>query len=256
MTLNEFSMNVVRSVDYQNDTNWNYRINQYPYNTLYFVLEGDGYVRSGSGTVALKPEYVYLIPENTLYSCWCETHIHKLYVDVSVEMVPGMDLFKDAQEIRGLPFPAPLIHEMINRNTDAMRDRLWLHSQILSAISLFMSEDCTPPNGEVLRFKPVLDDIGRNLSARIRIAEIAARHGWHPTTLSRAFQRAYHCGIKRYVDLLLMSRLKQELIIGDSLLRELALRYGFCDAYYMSAFFKKHEGISPDEYRKNNRHTA
>lgn len=252
MIYDELSIRIVRSVDYKNDEHWNYKINIYPYNTLYFVLDGDGFVQVGEDITELKVGYVYLIPANTLYSCWCESHIHKLYVEVYTELVPGKDLFSELKGIYNMPFPVETTHEMIRMNSPGLRERLWFRGELEKAIALFINERQKPLDQGMMKFKQILDDIALNLSAETRLGDIAKKYGWHPSALSRAFRQAFHCGLKNYVDQLLMSKLKQELITEDKSLKALAAEYRFCDAYYLSAFFKKHEGMSPDRYRREN----
>lgn len=252
MTHCDLSVRIVRSVDYQNDAQWNYKINIYPYNILYFVLGGDGFVQIGNHVTNLKAGYVYLIPANTLYSCWCDTFIHKLYVGVYVELVPGRDIFSELMGIYEMPFSEEQIHQMIRMNTSTLRERLWFRGELEKAIALFIDERQKPLNPDMMKFKQILDDIALNLSAQLRLADIAKKYGWHPSALSRAFRQAFHCGLKNFVDQLLMNKLKQELITGEKSLKVLASEYRFCDVYYLSAFFKKHQGVSPDWYRRNN----
>lgn len=248
----DLSVRIVRSVDYKNDAQWNYKINIYPYNTLYFVLGGDGFVQVGDCVTRLKAGYVYLIPANTLYSCWCDTFIHKLYVEAYVELVPGRDIFSGLTGIYEMPFSKERIHQMIRMNSTMLRERLWFRGELEKAISLFIDERQKPLDPDMMKFKQILDDIALNLSAELRLADIAKKYGWHPSALSRAFKQAFHCGLKHFVDQLLMNKLKQELITGEKSLKVLASEYRFCDAYYLSGFFKKHEGVSPDWYRRNN----
>ena len=90
---------IVRAVHFQDGPQWNHPFNRYPYNTLYFVMGGDGFVTINGNTTALEAGYVYLIPPDTTFSCWCETAIEKLYVDVFAEIVPGCDLFSERNAI-------------------------------------------------------------------------------------------------------------------------------------------------------------
>lgn len=253
MILDELTIRIVRSVHYRNDLRWNYKINVYPYNTLYFVLDGDGYVQVGECVTKLKAGFVYLIPANTLYSCWCDTYIHKLYVEAYVELVPGRDLFEELTGVRERPFSVEIIEQMIGMDTANLREMLLFRGELEKAIALFIDEHQKHLDAELARFKPILYEIAHNLTADTRLSQIASRYGWHPTALSRAFKQAFHCGLKTFMDRLLMSRLKQELIAGDKSLKALAAEYRFCDAYYLSAFFKKHEGVSPTQYRLKNR---
>ncbi len=243
-------MRIVQSVCYRNDSRWNYKINVYPYNTFYFVLDGDGCVQIGDAVTQLRRGYVYLIPANTLYSCRCDTLIHKLYVEAYVESLPGISVFRQQYGIQELPYPVDTMLELMERNRPGLRDRLWFHGEFEKAVALFVDETQGPLSPDILEFRQMLDDISVNLSASLRLSDIAEKYGWHPSALSRSFAKAFHCGLKQYVDGLLMSKLRQELLNTNRSLRELSEEYGFCDAYYLSAFFKKRAGVSPSLYRR------
>lgn len=252
MTGEVFALNVVRSVMFVSDASWNYPMSLYPYNTLYFVLGGDGFVRVGEKVTPLLAGHVYLIAANTLFACWCETHIHKFYVEAYVETLPGEDVFSGVSDILERPCAREATLALAARDTAAVQDMLWFQGALLQAFSLFADERWRPPGKEQLRFRPILDDIARSLAADLRLSDIADRHGWHPSALSRAFHRAFGCGLKQYVNRLLANKLKQELLTTDKRLRELAAAYRFCDAYYLSAFFKRETGLSPERYRRTN----
>ena len=52
------------------------------------------------------------------------------------------------------------------------------------------------------------------------------------------------------VERLLTERIAEELLVSNKTLQTIAEEYGFCDAYYLSAFFKRTMGTSPAIYRK------
>ena len=72
----------------------------------------------------------------------------------------------------------------------------------------------------------------------------------NPSVLSRSFKQVFGCGLKQYVEKLLTARLAEELLLTDKTLQFLADEYGFCDGYYLSAYFKRTMGVSPLEYRR------
>jgi AraC-like DNA-binding protein len=246
----DLTVRIIRSVDYQNDARWNYKNCLYPYNTLYFILGGDGHVRIDETVTPLRAGYVYLIPPNRFFDCWCDSHICKLYVDVSVETMPGRDIFAHLSGVLEAPYPVEATRALILANQPDYKHRLNFRGQLEQAIALFIDAGQELLRPDMLRFRTILDDMALNLSAHLRIGEIARKHGWHPSALSRAFKQSFHCSLKHYLERLLVSKLREELILSDKSLKELAAQYRFCDAYYLSAFFKKHIGLSPDRYRR------
>ncbi len=246
-----FTLRIIRAVYYENDQNWNFLINLYPYNTAYFILGGDGFVKIGEQTTPLLPGHAYLIPANTIYSCWCNTRIEKLYVEFTLEVVPGMDVFSGQDGIAERAVPMEGIQALCkDHNSPFLTDQMRFHGALMGALSRCPGNVGQEPGLDKMRFKPILWDIQRNLYSDIRLSELAARHGWNPSTLSHAFKKAFGLSLKQYVERLLVNALKQDLVLTDKRLSLLAADYRFCDAYYLSAFFKRHMELSPTVYRK------
>lgn len=245
------SLRIVRAIDYANDAHWNHPVNLYPHHTAYFVLGGDGHVRVGEQVLDLQAGHSYLIPANTLYACWCNSSIRKLYVEFYLETASGLDVFLGQNHILTHSFPVEktqaLLRDMAGRTT---RDQLRFEGGLMCAIADMMGEQSPTPREDVTRLGPVVQDIVHHLNAELRIADLARRHGWQASSLSRAFVKAYGCSPKQYMSRLLVNVLKRDLLLSDLSISELAAKYHFCDAYYLSNFFKRHMGISPQNYRE------
>ena len=127
---------------------------------------------------------------------------------------------------------------------------LVLRGQLLTAVAAFMPDNLPGISPAMQPFLPIVEEMRRNLSASIGREEIAARYGWNPSSFSRAFRRAFGCGFKQYQERLLTERIAEELLVSNKTLQTIAEGYGFCDAYYLSAFFKRTMGTSPAIYRK------
>lgn len=250
MTNDQLTIKVVRCVNYKNDSSWNYKVNLYPYNTLYFVMDGDGYIGVNGQTIPLEKGYVYLIPANTVYSCWCDSYIHKLYIEVSVEVVPGYDIFSSIYSVRNRQYDVEDTSKLVKVNEIfSPKNMLYLKGEVTKVLSEFVDQAYSLPDTGILEFRNILNDIEENLSGRLRISDIALKHGWNCSVLSRKFKKAFNCTLKRYVETLLINKIKQDLIITNKTIKEIAADYQFSDQYYLSSFFKKHVNVSPSHYR-------
>lgn len=266
MIFEAVTLRVVRSVYFKDDASWNFPQNEYPYNTLYCVIGGDGLVSSNGETLHLRPMHAYLIPPNTQFACKCESRIEKLYIEFSAELLPGLDLFSGRERICEIPLPPLLFppyilppssedeaHIFAVQVYESLSQQMAFRGTLLQILSGFAGDAQNVLAPELYQFKAIMDDINGALSASLRIAEIARRHGWHPATLSRAFHKQFGRSLKQYIEELLTTRLKQELLTSNKTIREIAFAYGFSDAYYLSAFFKHREGIAPTLYRRYNK---
>lgn len=250
MTYDQLSIKIIRSINYKNDSSWNFKVNLYPYNTLYFVLDGDGYIGVNGQTIPLRKGYAYLIPANTVYSCWCDTHIHKLYIEVSAEIVPGYDIFSSIFKVRSIHYPVEEILKLVEANeTHNPKNILYIKGEVTRILSWFVDQAYDLPDADILKFRDILNYIEANISERPKISDIALKFGWNSSVLSRNFKKAFNCTIKSYVEILLINKIKRDLIITSKTIKEIAAENSFSDQYYLSAFFKKHVNLSPSRYR-------
>lgn len=251
MTYLDISIHVVRCEYYQNGPAWHFTDLVYPFETFYFVMGGDGKVETEYETIDLLPGNIYVIPANLRHSCYCKSSIEKVYLEAYIEFLPGMRVLDCRDRVLAIPASNDSISYFAGDNTATIKQQIVMQSKLLSIVSRFIDEYQVFPSEEKMRFKGILEDIERNITQRLSIQEIAKRHGWTPGYLSHAFHREFGVTLKSYMDGLLHRALCQELVLTRKTLKELAQEYSFPDAYYLSAFFKRHAGMSPSVYRKN-----
>lgn len=249
----DLSIRIVRSPSYHGDRSWNYHGTIYPYNTIYFVTGGDGHIRLNNTVTNMLPGYVYLIPPHVRHDVWCDTHVDKVYVDVHVELMPGYDVFSDTNEILVQHIGLDRCQRMHDLTGDSIRERLMLRGELNLVLAGFMQKEPEPVSAKMAAFRPMISYMQQNLSSQLRLNELATQFSWNPYVLSRTFKQVFQCGIKQYVEKLLTARLAEELLLTDKTLQQLADEYGFCDGYYLSAFFKRRMGTSPLAYRQMHR---
>lgn len=249
----DIRIRIIRALQFQGDQGWQHRGMLYPYNTVYFVLGGDGHICAGGEITDMRPGWAYLIPANLRHDVWCDSHVEKAYVDVNAELLPGYDLFSGRMDIGKTELGLERCRKIYDSCQGGVREELQLRGELMLVLAELMTEEPGPVSTRMSAFLPMIEDVQRNLSARIRRNDLAKRYGWNPSALSRAFKLVFGCGVKEYVEKLLVSRLAEELLLTDQTLQQIAERYEFCDAFYMSAFFKRHIGQSPAAYRRLHR---
>ena len=247
----DLTLRIVRALEYHRDRRWNYPAVMYPYNTLYFVLGGDGHIRLGDNIIDLQPGFVYLIPPHVCHDVWCDTHVDKMYADVHAELLPGYDVFSGTNSVLSRHVGLDFCRRMCHLCQDGLRNRLTLQGELALIMADFLDNEPKHISAKMLTFLPLVTYIQQHLSAQLRRDQIAAHFGWNPSSLSRAFKQAFDCTLKQYIEKLLTARLAQELISTSKTLQQLASEYQFCDEYYLSAFFKRNLGLSPQKYRSN-----
>lgn len=246
----DLSIRIVRAPAFHGDQRWNYRGTMYPYNTIYFVTGGDGHIRMSNAVTDMLPGYVYLIPPHARHDVWCDTHVDKVYVDVHVELMPGYDVFSDTHTVLCQHIGLERCQQMYTLCEGGVRERLMLRGTLNMILAGFMQEDPEPVSARMASFRPMIAYMQQNLSAQLRRDDLARKFGKNPSVLSRSFKKVFGCGLKQYLEKLLTARIAEELLLTNKTLQQLADEYGFCDGYYLSAYFKRSMGMSPLTYRQ------
>lgn len=83
----------------------------------------------------------------------------------------------------------------------------------------------------------------------IRTAEVAEQFRYNPDYLNRLFHKEYGVGLKSYIDRMRMERIKSMLLNSREPVQVVAERCGFSDYKYFLKFFKRHQNVSPSEFR-------
>lgn len=245
----DLTIRIVRALYFHGDQRWNFQGTIHPYDTVYFVIGGNGHIRLNGVVTDMLPGYVYLIPPHLHHDIWCDTHVEKVYVDVHVELLPGYDVFSDTQVVLSQYIGEERCQQMRKLCSGGIRDRLLLRSKLEDALAGFVVMEPQEVSAKTAAFLPMITYIQQNLSVRLRRDELAERFGWNPSVLSRSFKQVFGCGLKQYIEKLLSTRLAEELLLTEKTLQQLAEQYGFSDAYYLSAYFKRCMGVSPLIYR-------
>lgn len=252
MTDQFYSLRLVQAVAYENDQSWNFPFNLYPFHTLYLVEAGDGFVRTGDTLTALRPGEACLIPAFTLFSCWCESRIRKIYIEFFLDSPSALNVFFEHGKALTRPLPPGLLERMHTlRPGGTLKETMRFEGELLCILSLFLSDTRPRPTPRMARLRPLLTEIHANLGCDLQVGELARRHGFSPSSLSHAFRRAFQCTPKQYAQQLLVNVIKHEFLHTDKSIAQIAAEYRFCDAYYLSNFFKRHMGLSPQDYRKS-----
>lgn len=94
--------------------------------------------------------------------------------------------------------------------------------------------------------------IHANISARLRLTDIAAAARMSPFHFSRTFRKALGSAPHRYVVQARVDHAKR-LLEGNASLAEIADAAGFSDQSHMSRVFRRFTGQSPKQYRARRR---
>ncbi|QST00505.1 helix-turn-helix domain-containing protein [Pontibacillus sp. ALD_SL1] len=97
-----------------------------------------------------------------------------------------------------------------------------------------------------------LESIQANLHKPITIERMAKELGVRSEHLSNLFRREVGLSLQQYIHRQKMKEVKKALLNQKDSILSVAGQYGYKSASHFSRIFKKYEGISPSNYRKQN----
>lgn len=138
-------------------------------------------------------------------------------------------------------------------SSDYIRD-MRINERLSSLLTLLMQESWNPENSTVskkrMELAAVKSYLDEHYIERITLDELEARFFINKYYLLKIFKENYGSTISNYLIAKRITRAKQLLRFTKLTIDEIGCEVGMDGAGYFSRMFKKAEGISPKEYRK------
>ncbi|WDE99397.1 AraC family transcriptional regulator [Lentisphaera profundi] len=220
-------------------------------------ISGHRQVIHQKNTLDIRPESSYFMPGNTPV---VRRHLQSgrsLWLTFRCEYLPGVDPLLDWAERRPMKitsFDLSYLKQWLNPDYQLNSNNLLLLrtqveaclTELLPSLSELISQHLATHS----QFESIFQYIEENLSADLRISDLANIYGCSAHAFSQSFSSVINCTPKEYLNRRL-NQLAIELLIGSELnIKEIAYRLRFGDEFYFSRFFKKLNGVSPAIYRK------
>lgn len=106
-------------------------------------------------------------------------------------------------------------------------------------------------NDRLKLITPVLDYIDENFRTDFPLTVLAEIAGITPQHLCRVFKKTLNMRPNENLTQRRLREAKTLLQRNELPIAEIAIRSGYPDAGYFSSVFKKHEGLTPMEYKKH-----
>lgn len=227
------------------------RIVQDPLNTLYFVIDGDGYLQYDDKSILLKKGFVYLIPTNRTRIYGCKNFIEKHWCFFQMRNNLGIDLLDGYPEIVCLgDFMRDKNFQNLFVNTN-YKKLLKLYNFIYEILNKTKILDrCLEKNDAVeTKYNKLFQTIESDLSAKTTISHLSEVMNMTAEGFSRAFHRDRGQTIKSYINQRLNQKACDLILLTDLKIKDIAHELQYKDEYYFIRFFKKMNGIPPQQYR-------
>ena len=223
------------------------------YSRLYFIKSGSFFVVDEvGGRRDFHEGGIYLIPSGYSYTYGCEEENEHYYFHIRLFGFDNIDLLSrfDKPILCKMKIDYDRLSAMID--SQSISSSLVIKSEIYRALSEISLNSCglldTPIYSNDIN--SAIDYISTNLSAGLRISEIANAVNLAPSTLSAKFRREVGMSVREYVDYRVILTATQMLHSSNDSISKISDALGFCDQFYFSRRFKARYGVSPQQFRK------
>ncbi|WP_173275590.1 AraC family transcriptional regulator [Paenibacillus sp. NEAU-GSW1] len=242
--------------------NWGETDTVAPFNKLYFITEGAGWIRIDGEDYRPKPGQMLLVPANSRHSFspiegrkpflknWCHFNV----------MVGPFDLFQwihvplciDIEDVEGMNRK---FTEMIGHfhSKDSFFARLREKQMLLDIVAAFL--DLVPisvmqhRSEEMNRLGIIQRFVESRLDCGISVEQMAEAVHLHPNYFISYFKKHFGMPPLKYVNRKRADHAKQLLTTTSLSIKEIADRTGFKETGHFTKFFRKETSFTPTDYR-------
>ncbi|WP_246096225.1 helix-turn-helix domain-containing protein [Paenibacillus sinopodophylli] len=240
--------------------NWGETDSTPEHNKLYYICEGDGWIRIGNDDYYPKSGQLFLTPAHARVSFvarnnrpylkyWC--HFTILVGPFDLFQWIGVPLCLDVDDNTHM---TTLFQELIQwHKQQTIVARLREKALLLEIVSCFL--DSVPiqvlqhRSEEMSRLNIIQQFVDSRLHTSISIDQMAEALHLHPNYFSAYFKKHFGVPPLKYVSRKRTERAKQLLTTTSLSIKEIADQSGFKETNHFTKFFRKETNLSPTEYR-------
>lgn len=255
---------------------------------IMYVAEGNCMVRLGENVYHAQKGDLFFIKPNVRHSMKAEgnarlhqPHVHfDFHYDdnsgkVYIPIMKGQDTDKDLSLLRqdvttkellyireyfqfkDDPYARSLLMHIIElqnslRPADIIRKNAYL-LEIICFLAKASSREDDAVDYEKDSFELVNKIIESNYNKPLRLSQVCAQIGYSKNYFTHIYKAKFGCTPKQYHEEIRIDKAISYLSIKSITVTEIAYTLGFETIHDFSRFFKRKTGLSPSEYRENNR---
>lgn len=237
------------------DSCWEFETLGAPYTRVYLVESGEAKIWCDGEEITLSGGNVYIIPANTPFSCKCENFMNKIFFHINVLRYNNYDIldgYKKCIILKDRRDEIGRAKELFSK--DDVNSVLAMKSIVLKLLIDAIEQESIEL-GKIEEYsesiKKALSIIEKNLSAELRIPDIAEELYISESRLQKDFKKQIGVPIGKYINDRLMSRALELICENKRSVKEISEMLGFCDQFYFSRRFAQYFKNSPSSYKKN-----
>lgn len=257
----EITVSLERAHLLQCDQDWKSGGSVPPFDSIGFILEGEGTMRINGTEIHPSRGQLYLLPARTTQVFFTDPdRPYRKYYSHFTLTCQGTGLF----ELIRLPFcvdakdfdtAVSLFQSMSSacESTDIAAS-IAAKLSVFRLLSYYM--ECCPA-GSISTVQNQVDTplcsaiafAEQHLSRSVTVREMAEVAGYHPSHFTKLFQKRMGVTPMQFILRKKTDRAIELLTTTDLPVSSIAEALGFANQFYFSSFFKKQTGMNPSEYR-------
>ncbi len=237
---------------------WHHTSLKAPYNRLYIVLEGEGYIYKDNHKYPISAGHAYIIPLGYDFDCDSPIYMKKLFFHFLTPTVYDMDSFEKEEDILSCLIRVKdysWIYDSLeeSKKRDYYKIRLTCDTLIHQFIDDII-EDQSIEDEQITapKLKEINKLVVQFLSAQLKVSWLAHRLGMTHVALSKYYREMTGSVLKEAILEKLMHKAQVLLLTESKSIAEVAEELGYKDTLYFTKVFSKRIGIPPSVYRRNN----
>ena len=139
---------------------------------------------------------------------------------------------------------AALLDRLMDHAKPPLKPRLVAPRELIARQSTDVYSVSDPLVSQAMRF------ISEHGGEHIKVSDVAAHVHVTRRTLERRFQRTVGRPISGEIQRLRVERVKRQLLESDAPIKMIATRLGYCNSKRLCEAFRRREGITPGDYRR------
>lgn len=230
---------------------------------LIYCVEGEGWVEIDGKQIKIQSNQVYIIPPKTpcCYGAnnknpWTNYWLHFTGENAALYSPPAFKIIDipPANDSR-IEERLLLFEEMLQNFGDYFKFEKVIYANIclkqfltsVKYLDVYRSVNKEPENDLL---KKVISYMKNNLHKNTRISQLAETYNCSASNIYKLFKMNLDSSPQDFFIHLKMERARKYLIQTNLKVKEVGLKLGYDDQYYFSRIFSKHVGLSPVNFRK------
>ena len=225
-----------------------------PFSRIYYISEGEGFIKTKNNFMKLTAGNCYLIPAGLTYDFGCEVYMNQLFFHVIITESEGMNLLANANSFAKFTVGTDAVQNIINLYNDskpwnALKIKAYLNNAVYHFVNQYNINDFSFKNysSDVMY---AVKYISRNPSIQIKVSDIAEERFISESKLIKKFKSEIGITIGKYIDNVVFERANFLLSKTDRPISSISNELGFCDQFYFARRFRQKFGETPLAYRK------